>query len=132
MLKNYLLLAFRNLARHRVYASINVLGLAIGLAAFTLIAAYVQNERSFDTFPPDHQRIYRVVGDLKLDGQGKRSSSCVFGLGPHLLADHPELIDSDARFFDIQEPSIALRVDDKRSSTRCARRTSVSKRRMSR
>jgi putative ABC transport system permease protein len=114
MLRNYLLLTFRDLARHKVYASINVLGLAIGLAAFTLITAYVKDERSFDTFPPHHERIYRVVGDLKLEGQGERSSSCVFGLGPHLMADHPELIETYARFFDMQEPSIALRVDDKR------------------
>lgn len=114
MFTDHLLLAFRNLMRHKVYASINILGLAIGLAAFTLIGAYVADERSYETFVPRHDRVYRVVGDLKLEGQGERSSSCVFGLGPRLLADHPELIDRFVRFFDMQEPTIPLRVDDKR------------------
>ncbi|MCB0791640.1 MAG: ABC transporter permease [Flavobacteriales bacterium] len=113
MLRNYLLIALRNLARNKVFAAINVLGLAIGLAAFTLIGAYVQDEKSFDTFEPRYESIYRVVGDLKLDGQGERSSSCVFGLGPTLLHDHPELIGTYARFFDFQEPTLAFRVDDK-------------------
>lgn len=114
MFTDHILQAFRHLRRHMSYASINVLGLAIGLAAFTLIGAYVSDEKGYDTFAPHHERILRVVGDLQLDGQGERSSSCVFGLGPRLLADHPELIDRFVRFFDMQEPSIPLRVDDKR------------------
>ncbi|MFT3884905.1 MAG: ABC transporter permease [Flavobacteriales bacterium] len=114
MIRYHLLLTLRHLARNKVYTVINVLGLAIGLACFTLITAYVADERSFETFAPQYSRIYRVVGDLKLEGQGERSSSCVFGLGPTLLHDHPELIDTYARFFDLQEPSLAFRVDDHR------------------
>lgn len=114
MLKDLLLPTLRDLARHKVHTAINLCGLAIGLACFALITAYVADERSYDTFPPKHDRIYRVVGDLKLEGQGERSSSCVFGLGPALLHDHPELIDTYARFFDFQEPTLAFRVDDKR------------------
>ena len=33
MLKNYLIIAWRNLSKHKLYTSINIVGLAIGMAA---------------------------------------------------------------------------------------------------
>ena len=41
MLRNYLKIAFRNLRKHKAYSLINIAGLAIGLACFTLIMLYV-------------------------------------------------------------------------------------------
>ncbi|MCD2324295.1 ABC transporter permease [Sphingomonas sp. IC-56] len=60
MWRNYLTVGIRALARNRTYALINILGLAIGLAACLLILLYVREQVSFDRFMPDHDRIYQL------------------------------------------------------------------------
>ena len=60
MFRNYLMAALRNLARNRLYAGINIGGLAVGFAAAILIALFVRDEFSYDSFIPGHQYVYRV------------------------------------------------------------------------
>ena len=50
MLRNYLLVALRNLSRNRLSSLVNILGLAMGMAAFILIIQYVRFELSYDDF----------------------------------------------------------------------------------
>lgn len=69
MLKNYLLVAFRNISRQRFYAFLNVLGLTVGIASCLFITLYVKDELSYDRFHPDADRIYRVNLDAKLSAQ---------------------------------------------------------------
>ena len=118
MLKNVLLTSLRNLARNKLYTLINLLGLATGIACFVLISLYVRHERSFDRFVPNADRVYRVVGEIEMEGQGEHSSSMVFGLGPTLYADHPELIERYCRWFDFQDPQHTLKVGDSLSTDR--------------
>jgi putative ABC transport system permease protein len=118
MLQNLLLTGFRNLWKQKRYALINLLGLATGIACFVLIGLYVQYQRSFDRFVPDHERVYRVVGKIEMEGQGEHSSSMVFGLGPTLYADHPELVERYCRWFDFQDPQHTLKVGDSLSTDR--------------
>jgi putative ABC transport system permease protein len=61
MLKNYLKLAWRNIARHKAYTFINILGLSLGLSVCLVIFLLSYFELSTDTFHPDHQRIYRLI-----------------------------------------------------------------------
>src|SRR3954466_15723788 len=60
MWQNYLTVALRALARHKVYAFINIFGLALGLAACILILLYVRYETSYDRWLPDAGRVYQV------------------------------------------------------------------------
>lgn len=60
MLKNYFKIAFRNLIRHRVYAAVNIAGLAVGLACAVLIMLWVRYELSYDKFNKNADRLYRV------------------------------------------------------------------------
>lgn len=60
MLKNYLISVFRNLKRNPGYLSINIIGLAVGIATVLLIALYVQHELSFDQYHEKKDRIYRL------------------------------------------------------------------------
>src|SRR5215469_1610427 len=60
MFRNYLAAALRNLSRNKLYAGLNIGGLAIGFAAAILIALYVRNELSFDRFIPGANHIYDV------------------------------------------------------------------------
>ena len=64
MLTNYLKLALRNLKRQKGYAFINVTGLAVGMACCLLIALYVHDERSFDRYHENADRIVRVTFDF--------------------------------------------------------------------
>jgi len=61
MIKNYFKTAWRNLVRNKSYAAINIVGLAIGIAACLLIFVLVSFETSFDNFHPNKEKIYRVV-----------------------------------------------------------------------
>jgi len=63
MVRNYLKIAWRNISRNRIYTVINVLGLALGICACIVIYVIPSYELSFDTFHPDKNRIYRVIGD---------------------------------------------------------------------
>ncbi|HAH37539.1 MAG TPA: hypothetical protein DCL81_13790, partial [Algoriphagus sp.] len=65
MLKNYLKIAWRTLLRQRIFSLINVLGLAIGLACFLLLASYVKFEQSYDSFQEDSDRIFRVSQQIR-------------------------------------------------------------------
>ena len=60
MFRNYLAAALRNVARNRLYAVINVVGLGVGFAAAILVALYVHHELNFEDFIPGYQRIYRI------------------------------------------------------------------------
>ncbi|MEX1054889.1 MAG: ABC transporter permease, partial [Rhodothermales bacterium] len=61
MLRNYLAVALRNLARNKGYAFINVAGLAVGLACFILIFLFIEHEHSYDRFYENGDKIHRVV-----------------------------------------------------------------------
>ena len=60
MFVNYLKTAVRNLVKTKLYSLINVLGLAIGMAACLLILHYVSYEKSYDKFHEAGERIYRL------------------------------------------------------------------------
>ena len=67
MLKNYVRIAWRNICRHRLYSTINVAGLALGICSCIVIYLVAGYDLSFDRFHPDQDRIYRIVGEMKQD-----------------------------------------------------------------
>ncbi len=91
MWKNYLLIAWRSLKRDKLFAALNILGLAIGVVACMLIYIYVQDELGFDAHHRKADRIFRIqahyqFGDTKDD----------FGITPFpimsaLLKEYPEI-----------------------------------------
>lgn len=68
MLKNNLKIAWRNIIRHKGYSFLNIGGIAIGLAAFWLIALYVTDELNYDRSFSNADRIYRVAQHANFDG----------------------------------------------------------------
>ena len=50
MFKNYFKIALRNLIKNKLYTSINIFGLTLGLTSCLLIGLYVNNELSYDSF----------------------------------------------------------------------------------
>ncbi|MGF6846575.1 putative ABC transport system permease protein [Chitinophaga sp. W3I9] len=61
MLKNYFKIAFRNIVRHKAFATINIAGLAIGMACSIFILLWVQHELSYDKFHKNAGTIYRLT-----------------------------------------------------------------------
>lgn len=61
MFKNYVKIAIRNLSRNKIYAGINIFGLAIGLTCSILILLWVAYEISHDKFHEDVENVYHVM-----------------------------------------------------------------------
>lgn len=102
MLRNYLVVALRNIVKHRLYTAINVLGLSIGLAACLVIVLFVRDETSYDRFWKRADRIYRLT--TTFTAQGREPLSVVRGQGPArdaFLRAFPEL-DAGARLNEMQ------------------------------
>ena len=63
MIRNYTMVAFRNLVRHKRFAAINILGLALGIAACVLIMLFVTHEMSYDSFHKNEARIFKMQAE---------------------------------------------------------------------
>jgi len=85
MLRHYLIVALRNLARHKLYAAINIVGLTIGLAAALLVVLYVRHETTFERFLPDYERIYEIAALVRPPGSADmRMDTTPTGVAPWL------------------------------------------------
>jgi putative ABC transport system permease protein len=60
MFRNYVIIALRNIIRHKLYSVINIAGLAVGLACAILIMLFVRDELSYDKWIPGSDKLYRV------------------------------------------------------------------------
>lgn len=60
LLTNYFLTGWRTILRHKLYSVINILGLAIGIAACLFIFLFIRYETSYDNWMPNADNIYRV------------------------------------------------------------------------
>jgi len=73
MIKNYLTVAWRNLARNKFFSAINILGLALGMTCSILIFLWVQNELNIDSFHANKDKLFivyeRQFYDHKVHGQ---------------------------------------------------------------
>jgi len=96
MLKNYLKIAARNLAKHKFYSFINITGLAIGLACSLLILLYVQNELSYDRHHANADRIYRVQVEIKFGEKHFELAAAPAPLAAALIDEFPE-VEASAR-----------------------------------
>ncbi|WP_299533458.1 ABC transporter permease [Ulvibacterium sp.] len=65
MLKQNILLFFRNIKKNKSTFMINIIGLSTGLACVLLIALWVMDELNVDKFHENHDRIYQVIEHLE-------------------------------------------------------------------
>jgi putative ABC transport system permease protein len=90
--RNYLSAALRNLSRNRLYASINIVGLAIGLAAGIFSGLYVREELSYERSIPDHENIYRISMTRQAPGAPAAPFSTAYHrVSEWLESDFPEI-----------------------------------------
>jgi len=91
MLKNYILVALRNLWRHRGYTLINIFGLTIGLASTIFILLYVINELTYDRFHEKSDRIHRIWISGSMPATEMRHAVTSPPMAEALLNDYPEV-----------------------------------------
>jgi putative ABC transport system permease protein len=104
MIKSYLLIAFRNIIRHKVFSLIVILSLTIGIAIFGLIFLYVNHELSYDRFNKHYESTYRLeFPDWALTGTA---------YGPEIAQQFPE-IQSFTRISIMEGSSVTLKIGDK-------------------
>ena len=99
MFRNYLLIALRNLWKSKGITSINVLGLSLGLACFSLILLYVVNELNYDRFHAKSDNIYRIYRTIRgLEGvEDSDDAYLPMPLGPAFQADFSDDVANFAR-----------------------------------
>ena len=91
MFKNYFKIAWRNLVKNKIFSVINILGLAIGLGCFLLIALWVMDELSFDKFNKKADRIFRINSDISFGGSDLRLPVASDMMGHVLKKDYPQV-----------------------------------------
>lgn len=95
----YLRIAYRNIVSGKFFSLINILGLAVGITAFLLIATYVQYEKSYDTFHRNSDRIYRLRYERSsAEGESVKFASCCPPAAIRIRELYPE-VESIARLF---------------------------------
>jgi len=94
MFTNYFKVAFRNLIKHKGFASINILGLSIGLASAMLILFYVMDELSYDDHHKKAEQIYRISLKGRVAGQDLNIALSSVPLSEALVNDYPEVLNA--------------------------------------
>ena len=89
MIKNYLVITFRNLWKNKGYSFLNIFGLAIGIACAGFIFLWVEDEVSFDKFNTKKDRLYFVRENQKYDTYTATFSSTPGVLAPAMQAELP-------------------------------------------
>ena len=93
MWRNYVTVGFRALMKSKTYAFINILGLAIGMAACLMILLYVRYEFSYDRWIPDASRVYQIQSWYKSSetGQEAQLQMTPYRAGKSLRDDFPQI-----------------------------------------
>ncbi|MBN1940005.1 MAG: ABC transporter permease [Candidatus Aminicenantes bacterium] len=91
MIRNYLIVAFRNLRKSKAFSLINIAGLAIGLACAILILLWVRDEAGFDRFHSQAGQIVRLYRDEAATSPGSGSALTSPPMAAALKKDFPEV-----------------------------------------
>ncbi|MEL6942776.1 MAG: ABC transporter permease, partial [Bacteroidota bacterium] len=91
MFKNYIRIAFRNIIRNKVISSINLLGLAIGLAVCLMILLFVKNEWSYDRYNSKADRTVRVFFEGRIQGEALKEANVMPPVAGTLLDEFAEV-----------------------------------------
>ncbi|HYC84915.1 MAG TPA: ABC transporter permease, partial [Chryseosolibacter sp.] len=92
MIRNYLLIAFRNILRNKLFSFVNIIGLAFGISSALLIFLWVNDELLVNQFHPNVGRIYSVMENQKYtDGKLYTFSSTPGPMAPFIKEKYPEI-----------------------------------------
>ncbi|MEJ1239652.1 ABC transporter permease [Chryseolinea sp. T2] len=93
MLKNYIIIGWRNLVRAFGFSAINVFGLSVGMCVAMLIGLWVYDELSFNESFPNHDRITQVYHNITLGEDQFATSGVGYPYGGALKSTYAEIED---------------------------------------
>ena len=111
MLKNYVLIAWRNLLRYKGFSLVNVLGLAMGMACFLLIIMYVNDELSYDNFHEKSDQVYRVALERKYPDRARNYAQIPQSFGEAMQTEYPE-VEGNCRLFYFGPANMLLKIGE--------------------
>ncbi|MCD9017094.1 ABC transporter permease [Parachryseolinea silvisoli] len=91
MIKNYLLVALRNMGKYKLFTIINIGGLALSLASFLFIFYYLYDELTYDRFHQRADRIYRLTQTFITPDNTQNLRFTHQKLGPYLQRNFPQV-----------------------------------------
>src|SRR6186713_361268 len=92
MIKNYFIVAWRNLWRNKIFAIIKILGLSIGLTVCMLIFLYTKDEISYDRFHKNKGQLYRVIQTVQFGDKDPQTIGITNGvMGETFAREIPEV-----------------------------------------
>jgi len=97
MISNYLKIVIRNFRRHKIYSSINIIGLAVGMACCILVFWHVHHEMSYDRYHQNANRIYRIAQKIRTEAAEMNTARVATPLIPAVRDSFPE-VESAVRF----------------------------------
>jgi putative ABC transport system permease protein len=100
MIKTYFRLAYRSLAKNKLFSFINVFGLAIGLTCCLLIAMYIYQEMSYDIHQQLVNRLYQLGTESTIEGKATRYGRTSAPMVPAMQQEFPE-IESTTRLMNL-------------------------------
>lgn len=97
MLKNYLLLAIKNVRKQKLFSLINILGLTVGITCCLMIFLFIMNEFSYDRFHKNGKNIYRVMRVGTINGEKRNIPYLSPPYATALLNDYPDAVQKAVR-----------------------------------
>lgn len=98
MLRTHFRVAFRHIAKNKIYSCLNITGLAVATATAFLMFQYINFELSFDNFHQNKGTIYRIITKQQREGHESSSATTFYGLGTFIKQNFPE-VEEVARFY---------------------------------
>jgi len=94
MVKNYFIIAWRNILNNKGIFSINIVGLAVGIASCLIIMLFVLDEYSYDRFNTNANEIVRVVFRANINGEEMKEAVVMAPVANTLKNEFPEVLDA--------------------------------------
>src|ERR1700730_357832 len=91
MFHNYFKIAWRNLKKNKLYSSVNIVGLTIGIASCILIGLYIGDELSYDNIHANKDRIARITMEYGMGGTVQKYATTGTKVGPQLKRSFPSI-----------------------------------------
>jgi putative ABC transport system permease protein len=89
MIKNFFLVAYRNLVKNKATTILNISGLAIGVTVCLVIGIWLQRELSFDQFHPNKKQIFRIANTFKSESESFSQAGSGPAFGANLTSELP-------------------------------------------
>lgn len=98
MLNSYLVIAWRNILKNKIYSFVIMLGMVVGLTSSLLISMFVQNEFTYDNQINNSELVYRIGFEVLENGVRVGTAKLAPAVAPYLLKNVPSIKDA-VRFY---------------------------------